>query len=77
MTPAMKCFLFLLKRSSEACGDHRRHCQAAGTYSVLGDAATKKMTYINRAVAGTGEKPDSEMLLFTAVKATGRNMFTL
>lgn len=37
----------------------------------------KKITYINGAVAGTGEKPDSEMLLFTAVKATGRNMFTL
>lgn len=42
VTPAMNCFLFLLKRSSEACGDHRRGWRPAGAHPVWADAATVK-----------------------------------
>lgn len=39
-THAMNCFLFLLKGSSEARGDHRRGWRAAAAHPVRGAAAT-------------------------------------
>lgn len=41
-THAMNCFLFLLKGSSETCGDHRRGWRVAGVHPVWGDAAAVK-----------------------------------
>lgn len=72
-TRAMKCFLFLFRGSSEACRDHRRSRWAR---SGLEWCQHNKKTYVSGAVAGTRQNGDSYLLLFTAVRNEGRNIFT-
>lgn len=71
VTCAVKCFLFLLRGSSEARGDHRVKRRWA-TSGLRWCCHNKKHT----SVAGTEERRESETWLFTALRDAGRNMAT-